>query len=72
MSKLDDILIDFKGGVISAHNDNYGENVWNAEDFAQKQATQSLKQLMIEVFKSCEHDGSYVSVGAFEKKVGEL
>lgn len=44
---VDTILTDFKRGVISAHNNNYGENVWNAEDWAQKQAVEALHSLLI-------------------------
>ncbi len=43
---IDELLEDFKRGVISAHNNNYGENVWNAEDFAQAQAKQAIIKLI--------------------------
>lgn len=61
MSKLDDILeVSDKHACFNCSTDDIDV------------PKQQLKQLMIEVFKSCEHDGSYVSVGAFEKKVDEL
>lgn len=46
--KLEAILKDLKGDIISAHNNNYGENIWNAEDFAMKQATQAITALIQE------------------------
>jgi len=58
MSKLDEIF---------AKERPTAEKLGQFEDIKQQ-----IKDLMLEVFKSCEHDGSFVSVGAFEKKVNEL
>lgn len=43
----DEVLDSFKRGVISAHNNNYGVNVWNTEDYAQDQAKQTMASDLI-------------------------
>ncbi len=53
---IDTILNDFKGGVISAHNNNYGENVWNAEDYAQKQANEAIKSEIIRMLEGLKKE----------------
>jgi hypothetical protein len=64
MNKLDDISI-----WIEANRDvspaRWESTIW-------PEIKQQIKDLMKEVFRSCEHDGSFVSVRAFDKKVEEL
>jgi hypothetical protein len=49
MSKVDEILEALSRGTISAHNNNYGENIWNAEDYAKLQAKQALYKDLYEI-----------------------
>lgn len=43
--KLEAILSDYRGNIISSINNNYGENVFNAQDHAQRQALAAITQL---------------------------